>query len=138
MGFLECIDSKAKTATILLSVASFSFFNSTNNQSSNTLSFKILKMADGTQSPKIESILPENRMSMLIEGLNQGSFNHQRKLSEFYSKRKRIILDEKLSPRMKGRIIFELTKKYFPEVESRNDEIYKNELAYFAYLRPEA
>jgi len=135
---LECIDSKAKTATILLSVASFSFYNSTNNQSSNTLTLETLNMADGTQSLKIESILPENRMSMLIEGLNQESVNHQRKLAEFNSKRNRIILDEKLSPKMKGRIIFELTKKYFPEVESRNDEIYKNELAYFVYLRPEA
>lgn len=75
---------------------------------------------------------------MLIEGLNQESVNHQRKLAEFNSKRNRIILDEKLSSKMKGRIIFELTKKYFPEVESRNDEIYKNELAYFVYLRPEA
>lgn len=135
---MECIDSKAKTATILLSVASFSFYNSTNNQSSNTLTLETLNMADGTQSLKIESILPENRMSMLIEGLNQESVNHQRKLAEFNSKRNRIILDEKLSPKMKGRIIFELTKKYFPEVESRNDEIYKNELAYFVYLRPEA
>jgi hypothetical protein len=138
MGFLECIDSKAKTATILLSVASFSFYNSTNNQSSNTLTFETLNMVDGTQSLKIESILPENRMSMLIEGLNQESVNHQRKVSEFNSKRNRIIFDEKLSSKMKGRIIFELTKKYFPEVESTNDEIYKNELAYFVYLRPEA
>jgi len=79
----------------------------------------------------------ENNLGELMAVPTEKKIKNEYMMNEYLKKRAKIVSDSSLDSKSKGRLIHKLTKRYFPDRNIAQEEIFYRDLLFLEKMRPE-